>query len=99
MTWETLFKDAKITNSIGTKIRKGSTPRPDTLRNLAKAMNVSRGTMFQLAGYVDAEDMQGPKFEVEDEEVALLFRKIAPDRKQLMKRLLETAARYDTGQA
>ena len=38
--WEGLRKQAGVSAPVGTDIRRGSTPRPETLRKLADAMEV-----------------------------------------------------------
>lgn len=84
-TWEWLFKRAGVPRSVGTRIRQGGTPRPETLRRLAEAVGVSRRKLFELAGYVNAEDLEPTGLSEEEEQVLDLYRQL-PRRDRLLLR-------------
>lgn len=72
--WEGLRKQAGVSAPVGTDIRRGSTPRPETLRKLADAMDVPLRTLYILAGYIDASEFEGDEIDIADPEISLYFR-------------------------
>ncbi len=52
-----LFSNAGLPNALYTQLKRGSSPRPNTLRALADEMKVPRGRLFMLAGYCDETDL------------------------------------------
>lgn len=48
---------AGIPHSTFTEIKRGRTPRPETIRRLADAMRVPRSKLFILADYLTQEDI------------------------------------------
>ena len=72
-TWQRLFTQAGIANAGSTQVRRGSTPRPGTLRKLADAMGVPRRKLFEVAGYVRPEELEPEDIEISDPEIALFF--------------------------
>ena len=72
-TYEKLLKKAGVAVSVGTDIRRGSSPRPDTLRRVAEAMGVPRKRLFEIAGYIDPEDPKD-RVDIADPELRLFFR-------------------------
>ena len=46
--WEALRKEAGVSAPVGTDIRRGSTPRPDTLKRLSEAMRVPIRELYEL---------------------------------------------------
>ena len=65
--WETLRKKAGVSAPVGTDIRRGSTPRPATLRKLADAMDVPLRTLYELSGYVDPVELDPQQVPVPDD--------------------------------
>jgi hypothetical protein len=55
--WETLRKQAGVSAPVGTDIRRGSTPRPDTLKRLSEAMRVPIRELYELSGYVERGEL------------------------------------------
>ena len=72
--WESLRKQAGVSAPVGTDIRRGSTPRPETLRKLAEAMDVPLRSLYILAGYIDASEFEGDEIDIADPEISLFFR-------------------------
>ena len=58
MTAVSLFTRAGLTHSIFTTIKTGSMPEPETVRKLADTMNLSRGRLFFLSGYLQKNDLR-----------------------------------------
>ena len=73
-TWDWLLKTAGVPGSAGTNIRRGSTPQPKTLRNLAAAMGVPRRKLFEFAGYVLPEELEPEDIQIDDPELSMFFR-------------------------
>jgi hypothetical protein len=65
--WETLRKDAGVSAPVGTDIRRGSTPRPDTLRRLSEAMGVPIRVLYELSGYVERGELDPVQVPVPDD--------------------------------
>lgn len=86
-----LFELAELPNALYTQIKRGSSPRPDTIRALSEAMHVPRGRLFQAAGYADSEDLWIVDPDPEMEELFSIWKKISPEKKPLMMKLLMTA--------
>lgn len=93
-TWDSLCKRARVSPSVGTDIKRGSTPRPDTLRRFAKAMGVPRRTLFELVGYTTEEDMETGLTEAEEKFLGY-YRLLPPDRKKVLHDLLAVYATPD----
>jgi hypothetical protein len=65
--WETLRKEAGVSAPVGTDIRRGSTPRPDTLRRLSEAMSVPIRVLYELSGYVERGELDPAQVPVPDD--------------------------------
>ena len=65
--WEKLRKQAGVSAPVGTDIRRGSTPRPETLRKLSEAMDVPLRTLYELAGYVERGELEPTSVPVPDD--------------------------------
>lgn len=72
-TWDWLMTQAGLPKSTGTTIRKGSEPRPATLRKLAAAMGVTRRRMFEVAGYVLPHELEPQLFDISDPEIRMFL--------------------------
>ncbi len=72
-TYEKLLRQAGVAVSVGTDIRRGSSPRAETLRKLAEVMGVSPKRLFEATGYMEKEDA-GDKVDITDPELRLFFR-------------------------
>ena len=94
-TWEWLFKAAGVSPPVGTDIRRGSTPRPETLRKLAKAMGLPRTQLFEAAGYVDAEDIGPSATGLSPREEALItkYRIMSEDAQKAIDEVVEAMTR------
>lgn len=73
--WDWLTTQAGVQGSLGTGLKRGSTPRPETLRKLASTMEVPRRKLFELAGYLEPEDLEPENIEIDDPEISMFFRK------------------------
>ena len=69
-----LFTQAALPPSLFTQLKRGSTPRPDTLRRLAAVMDVPKRRLFELAGYIDQDEFDEDEIDIADPEIALFFR-------------------------
>ena len=59
-TWDWLFKAAGVSGSVGTDIKRGATPRPETLRRLSRPMTgVAFSRLLEVAGYAQATELAG----------------------------------------
>jgi len=65
--WETLRKEAGVSAPVGTDIRRGSTPRPDTLKRLSEAMRVPIRELYELSGYVERGELDPVETPVPDD--------------------------------
>ena len=65
--WETLRKEAGVSAPVGTDIRRGSTPRPDTLKRLSEAMRVPIRELYELSGYVERGELDPVETPVSDD--------------------------------
>ena len=86
-TIQKIFARAGVTHSTFTQIRKGVTPRSDTIRKLAKAMDMPPTKLFLLAGYLQEADLQRvPELELEEDELFLLdgYRRLPREGKVLL---------------
>lgn len=72
--WEWLISNSDLPKGTSTGIRKGSTPRPATLRKLSDAMGIPRRKLFELAGYVKPEELEPENFDIDDPDLSLFFR-------------------------
>ena len=98
-TWEWLFKKAGVANASSTLLRRGSIPRPDTLRKLADAMDMPRRKLFELAEYVRPEELEPEDIDIEDPELRLFFGgnewdDLLPEEQQMIKDAIRMARRY-----
>ena len=50
-------KEAEVSAPVGTDIRRGSTPRPETLKRLSEAMRVPIRELYELSGYVERGEL------------------------------------------
>ena len=106
-TWEALFREAGVANASSTLVRRGSVPRPDTLRKLADAMGVPRRQLFEMTGYVTAEELEPEEIDIDDPELRLFFsghdfdemteeeREFVRDAVRMARRLKETRKRLE----
>ena len=97
--WESLRKQAGVSAPVGTDIRRGSTPRPETLRKLADAMDVPLRTLYVLAGYIDASEFEGDEIDIADPELSLFFRQYEWDEfneeeKEVIRQAIRMAKAY-----
>ena len=97
--WEGLRKQAGVSAPVGTDIRRGSTPRPETLRKLAEAMDVPLRTLYILAGYIDASEFEGDEIDISDPELSLFFRQYEWDEfndeeKEVIRQAIRMAKAY-----
>ena len=97
--WESLRKQAGVSAPVGTDIRRGSTPRPETLRKLADAMDVPLRTLYILAGYIDASEFEGDDIDIADPEISLFFRQYEWDEfndeeKEVIRQAIRMAEAY-----
>ena len=65
--WETLSKEAGVSAPVGTDIRRGSTPRPDTLKRLSEAMRVPIRELYELSRYVERGELDPVETPVPDD--------------------------------
>ena len=65
--WEIMSKTAGVSAPVGTDIRKGSTPRPDTLKRLSEAMRVPIRELYELSGYVERGELDPVDVPVPDD--------------------------------
>lgn len=96
ITWETVLLRGGLNKSIGTDIRKGSTPRPITLRKLADSMGMPRRRLFELAGYLDPTDLAEDTVRIADPDMRLFFRgggwdQLTPDERAIIKDAIRLA--------
>ena len=97
--WESLRKQAGVSAPVGTDIRRGSTPRPETLRKLADAMDVPLRTLYVMAGYIDASEFEGDEIDIADPELSLFFRQYEWDEfndeeKEVIRQAIRMAKAY-----
>ena len=97
--WESLRKQAGVSAPVGTDIRRGSTPRPETLRKLADAMDVPLRTLYILAGYIDASEFEGDEIDIADPEISLFFRQyewdeFTEEEKEVIRQAIRMAKAY-----
>ncbi len=97
--WEGLRKQAGVSAPVGTDIRRGSTPRPETLRKLADAMDVPLRTLYVLAGYIDADEFDSDEIDITDPEISLFFRQYEWDEfndeeKEVVRQAIRMATAY-----
>lgn len=89
--WETLRKEAGVSAPVGTDIRRGSTPRPDTLKRLSEAMHVPIRVMYELSGYVERGELDPVQVPVPDDyEIRSFFTDntwddFTPDEKEIVR--------------
>ena len=89
--WETLRKEAGVSAPVGTDIRRGSTPRPDTLRRLSEAMRVPIRVLYELSGYVERGELDPVQVPVPDDyEIRSFFTDnswadFTPDEKEIVR--------------
>ncbi len=93
-TWDWLCKQAGIPGSVGTGIRQGATPRPETLRKLSETMRVPVRDLAAMAGYFTAEELAPPTIEIGDPDLEMFVRghyweKLSTDEKRCFKALIE----------
>ena len=87
-TWSWLLKNAGVSPPVGSDVRRGSTPRPETLRRIAGIMGVPQGRLFALAGYISDKDLTGgPIPPLTAEEVGFLagYRTLSGEGRRLMR--------------
>ena len=65
--WEILSKTAGVSAPVGTDIRKGSTPRPDTLKRLSEARRAPIRELHELSGYVERGKLGAVEVPVPDD--------------------------------
>ena len=95
-TWDAAVKAGVVAGGTGTRVSRGSVPRPETLVKLAEWMGVSKARLLILAGYIDQGDLiPGPDLQLDEsqEEILDLWDQIPPGRRSLARELLEVAAR------
>ena len=97
--WESLRKQAGVSAPVGTDIRRGSTPRPETLRKLADAMDVPLRKLYVLAGYIDASEFDIDEIDIADPEISLFFRQYEWDEfndeeKEVIRQAIRMAKAY-----
>ena len=97
--WESLRKQAGVSAPVGTDIRRGSKPRPETLRKLADAMDVPLRTLYIMAGYIDASEFEGNEIDIADPEISLFFRQYEWDEfndeeKEVIRQAIRMAKAY-----
>lgn len=96
-TVKALCDGAGLPHSIFTQLRKGATPRPETLRKVAKAMDLPAVKLFLLAGYLTENDLlRVPEVGLAEDEAFLLagYRKLSAEGKALLKRGLHGMLEY-----
>lgn len=95
-TWSWLLKNAGVSLPVGSDVRRGSTPRPETLRCIAGVMGVPQGRLFALAGYIRDEDLTGgPVPPLTAEEVGFLagYRTLSSEGRRLIRGALRGVLR------
>ena len=97
--WESLRKQAGVSAPVGTDIRRGSTPRPETLRKLAHAMDVPLRTLYVLAGHIDASEFDSDEIDITDPEISLFFRQyewdeFTEEEKEVIRQAIRMAKAY-----
>ena len=70
-----LYRSAGLPMSLFGQLKQGTIHTTSTLRKLAKAMGVPERTLFELAGYVRADELEPEEFDIADPEVARFFRR------------------------
>jgi hypothetical protein len=99
LTWEAVLLRGGLNKSIGTDLRKGSTPRPVTLRKLADSMGIPRRRLFEVAGYLDAADTPEDTVRISDPDLRLFFRgggwdQLTEDERAIVKDAITLAQRH-----
>jgi len=99
LTWEAVLLRGGLNKSIGTDLRKGSTPRPDTLRKLADSMGLPRRRLFELAGYLEPTDAPEDTARISDPDLRLFFRgggwdQLTADEHAIIKDAISLAQRH-----
>ena len=94
-TAQSLFKRAGLSHSIFTTIKSGSMPTPETVRKLAKAMDLSRGRLFFLSGYLQENDLRLTYGLSPDDEFFLgNYRKLPEFAKDMIRGSIKAAAKH-----
>lgn len=103
--WETLRKEAGVSAPVGTDIRRGSTPRPDTLRRLSEAMRVPIRVLYELSGYVERGELDPGQVPVPDDyEIRSFFTDntwddFTPDEKEVVRLGMRMALKSKAGRS
>ena len=69
-----LYKESGVPTSSFSALLKGSIHTAPTLRKLAEVMGVPHRKLFELAGYVQAEELEPEDIDIADPEISLFFR-------------------------
>ena len=98
LTWKALLTKANLTGPVGTDIRNGSTPRPETLRKLAEAMEVAPQWLFKKVGYISEEETGTEALRIDDPALELFFQgewhKLTQAHRDFIRRLILEAKNY-----
>ncbi|MAZ56539.1 hypothetical protein CL653_02005 [bacterium] len=90
-----LFKKATLPNALYTQLKRGSEPRPTTIRKLADAMGIPRGRLFMAAGYCDEEDLWIVDKDPVIEKLFLYWKNVPDSKKDLMLHIMRTASEHE----